>query len=350
MNIVGRAKGLLVFAKKNGATWLALSLLLSIVAIASLLDGANRTSSGPPSASSRRRLLWGRSGQVERNFLDPKSVELRDDLVADKTEAAPLLNVQYYGLAVNDMPALLNNYVTEPDFDAAYHAAQEVEPVGKEQPLIQPYTMEDALSESQVFRKSFALIIYDPSSDNFLWLHNKNHVLANGKLWDPTSDNFHLNCPPGICQHERAPNISMPRSILVKCRECIGNSVSGKLFKSVNALVYMLRHLFPDRFTPTSPELVLAVAAYDYPLVDTSKLPHTNGASPLLMFGSVFRNAELYPNMIAMPMPDTSHLDCFETYYTFGKKVCNVYSQLVFGNGLTYQWDHLIVSLFIALD
>jgi hypothetical protein len=68
MNVVGSAKGLLVFTKKNGAAWLAL-FLLSIAAIASLWLA-------PSSASSRRRLLWGWSQQVERDFLDPKSVEL----------------------------------------------------------------------------------------------------------------------------------------------------------------------------------------------------------------------------------------------------------------------------------
>lgn len=41
----------------------------------------------------------------------------------------------------------------------------------------------------------------------------------------------------------------------------------------------------------------------------------------MLMFGSAFRNPEMYPNMIPMPMPSPQHLDCF-THWIDRGSVC----------------------------
>ena len=83
----------------------------------------------------------------------------------------------------------------------------------------------------------------------------------------------------------------------------------------------MLRHLFPTRFTPTSSELIIPIASGDYPHVIPSKLPHTTGVAPVLMFGSTFRDVNIYPNMVAMPMPPQQHLGCFVEWVKSGR-VC----------------------------
>lgn len=86
--------------------------------------------------------------------------------------------------------------------------------------------------------------------------------------------------------------------------------------------LYAAYRLFPTRFTPTSSELIIPVASGDYPHVIPSKLPHTTGVAPVLMFGSVFRDINnVYPNMVAMPMPPQQHLGCFVEWVKSGR-VC----------------------------
>ena len=71
----------------------------------------------------------------------------------------------------------------------------------------------------------------------------------------------------------------------------------------------------------------------------------------MLMFGSVFRDENIYPNMVAMPMPGT-HLGCFDQWSKF-KRVCGEFQSrhdkmphgsLVFGDEFDLEWDDLVVS------
>ena len=72
------------------------------------------------------------------------------------------------------------------------------------------------------------------------------------------------------------------------------------------------------------------------------------------MFGSAFRDYNMYPNMIAMPMPHSHHLGCFLQWVYDQRKVCDELQSgsLHFGeeygledDGGWKEWNHLIVSL-----
>ena len=114
---------------------------------------------------------------------------------------------------------------------------------------IQRYTLEDALYESFIFKATFALIVYNPPTDTFLGLYNKNHKWLTG---------------------------------------------NKKLWKSMWCLTFMLRKVFPERFNSNMPELVLAISSGDSPQVDKWKLPHSDGVAPVLMFGSSFHDTNVY--------------------------------------------------------
>lgn len=167
----------------------------------------------------------------------------------------------------------------------------------------QSYTLEDALYESSIFDSTFALIVYNPPTDTFLGMYNKHHkwVAGNKKLW-----------------------------------------------KSMRCLTFMLRKVFPERFNSNMPELVLAMGSGDHPQVDKWKLPHSDGVAPVLMFGSSFRDTNVYKNMVAMPMPSPGlHLDCFVQWaQSDGKQLCEGL-RLVFGEENELQWDSLIVSCIL---
>ena len=174
--------------------------------------------------------------------------------------------------------------------------------------IIQNYTLLDALDESRVFESTFCILLYDPITDKFLILHSRDN------RW---------------------------------------KTADRKLWKAIRSFTYLLRQIFPQRFTPESNELVIPIGGGDYPQVRKDKIPHI-GIAPLLMFGSVFRDTDMYPSMIAMPMPDAHHLDCFASWATWSNtdnpRVCRELTSLVSlseaPNAL--EWDSLIVSTRVS--
>ena len=173
---------------------------------------------------------------------------------------------------------------------------------------VQPFTLEDAINELSVWRDAFSIMIYDPPTDNFIGFYhtrNKMEHPANRKLWH-----------------------------------------------SMTSFSYILRHLFPERFNPSMPELALAIGSGDFPHVWRWSLPRLDGVAPVLMFGSAFRHTAVYGNMIAMPMPVKSHLDCFSNWVqNDGGRVCKELrasrsdgGDLVFGKEYELEWDTLIVG------
>ncbi|KAL7540061.1 hypothetical protein ACHAXR_009832 [Thalassiosira sp. AJA248-18] len=171
---------------------------------------------------------------------------------------------------------------------------------------MEPYTLEDAILEAGVFKFSFAVIIYDPENDKFLGYY---------------------------CKHQR-----------------IAASFQ-KLKSSIKDLAFMLRKSFPERFTPSSPEFAVAIKAGDYPhILYPDMIPHV-GVAPVLQFGSVFRDVNLYPNMIAMPMPGL-YLKCFSEW-SYKHSICTGLrplrkrpkGELAFGEELGLEWDNLIPQL-----
>lgn len=198
---------------------------------------------------------------------------------------------------------------------------------GDERPPLPPYGIEDALRESRMWDYTFAIVVYDPPHDKFIGLYSKSHQ------WKQSN---------------------------------------AKLFHAMRHLCHAVRRLFPGRFAgPGSPEMVFAIGGGDYPHVKRSELPRATdggGVAPVLMFGSAFRNGEVYPNMMPMPMPTPQHLDCF-THWIDAGTVCKFWRErthfassdlevkeggdaganrrhgsdgkLIFGEGLGLQWDDL---------
>ena len=159
---------------------------------------------------------------------------------------------------------------------------------------VRPYTLEDAMAEAHPFKFTFALLVFDPATDTFLGYYPKHFEMR---------EDF------------------------------------KKLALSMRHLAYMLRKVFPDRFTPTSDEFVVPFSSGDYAQLDINKLPYA-GVAPVLHFGSVLRDDTIYPNMIAMPTP-SMHLPCFSEWVD-QKTVCDGISASFAGQKL--EWGNLKVS------
>ncbi|EJK65587.1 hypothetical protein THAOC_13535, partial [Thalassiosira oceanica] len=171
---------------------------------------------------------------------------------------------------------------------------------------VSQYTIIDAMGEVEVFQETFALLVYDPPNDRFVGLYSRTQKWAAG---------------------------------------------NDKLWKSYKSFCRILRKTFPERFTPQNDELVIAMSGGDYPHVKLDKLPHLDGVAPVLMFGSAFRDPNVYKNMITMPMPHILHLYCMEHYATYGT-VCSQMSNSENGADSRAKhfrkWDKLKIQQFFS--
>mmetsp|Transcript_26905 Transcript_26905/g.57690 ORF Transcript_26905/g.57690 Transcript_26905/m.57690 type:complete len:599 (-) Transcript_26905:75-1871(-) len=201
-------------------------------------------------------------------------------------------------------------YIMEEDYDDAASLADAADSLNDStldeqaaaSPLpLQPYTLQDTLSESKIFDYTFCILIYDPPTDKFIAMYSKDHIWKAG---------------------------------------------NKKLWRSMGHFSYMLRRTFPERFTVDSEEFVVAIGGGDYPHVKPYMLPYTEGVAPVLMFGSAFRDPNMYSNMMAMPMPEDHHLNCFVQWAEHGH-VCKALSasNLAFGEEYGLEWDGLIPQL-----
>ena len=125
------------------------------------------------------------------------------------------------------------------------------------------YSLQSVMDVADLFQSRFALLRWDPSTDKFIGYYAKKHVWVSG---------------------------------------------CGKLVDSIKQMGKLLKILFPERFTPDSAELVIAVTAGDYPdvmpyrqcVVDNNNEPCDKSllaAAPILSFSSIFSNP-LFPNMM----------------------------------------------------
>mmetsp|Transcript_6627 Transcript_6627/g.11149 ORF Transcript_6627/g.11149 Transcript_6627/m.11149 type:complete len:429 (+) Transcript_6627:380-1666(+) len=153
-----------------------------------------------------------------------------------------------------------------------------------------------------------ALLIYDPIDDRFFAYYSTNHRWKRG------------------------------------CEE---------LTVSIKMIVYILRRLFPQRFTPTSPEFAMVISAGDVPGVRVTSCVKKKDypcspldLPPILHFGHVFQ-LPLFPSMIAMP--SSKHLKCFNYWTRFGS-VCEEFQPIrpgnphgfVFGANVDLAWEYLV--------
>lgn len=172
-----------------------------------------------------------------------------------------------------------------------------------------PYTIEDAIYASQIYYDSVAILAYDANDDKFVLMYSRRHA------W---------------------------------------NSASRKLIATFQNLTVMLRRLFPERFCGIQngcKEVIIPIASGDYPHVKPTDCLRKQRndqpcaepfmtKSPILQFGSVFAKMNMYPNIVAMPMPERSHLVCFRQYVN-NQQVCKELGQdLVYGEDVF--WDELI--------
>lgn len=171
---------------------------------------------------------------------------------------------------------------------AAASLANAPAPYSHHSSSVPPFALEDLVAASHNYEKSYALMVYDPPTDQFLLVHD------GGRMeW---------------------------------------SSSSIKLRQSFDALAFLLRQIMPERFQgEASNELVLGIGSGDYPhlsnrCLETFPDPNEkNGCGrsevPVLQFGSVFQSREIFPNAIAMPMPEPNHLGCF-MHYAEEQEVC----------------------------
>ena len=204
------------------------------------------------------------------------------------------------------------------------------------------YTMRHAIEAADTFTAQYAIVIYDPSLDTFIAYYSHNH-------------------------------------------QWIAGITNKKLNRSIGTLTWLLRKLFPERFTPNSSEFVMALSGGDYPAIKdrdcirrraanqnnnnnsgpcevqlmqqqkrggkgTYKQNIVANKAPVLHFGSVFSESTFFPNIIAMPMPGV-HLNCFETWFV-NRKICHQFlpsylkpGGLIFGSDVGLSWDDLIPQL-----
>jgi hypothetical protein len=174
------------------------------------------------------------------------------------------------------------------------------------------YTLEDTFPTADIYKENFAILVYDPSADEFVGYYRRDHP------WTPT------------------------------CR---------KLVNSIQKLSSMLRAEFPERFQgEKSEELVIPISSGDYPQLKGSEcirgetaLPCTDDVAPVLHFGSTFRRP-FFPNMIAGPMPEATHLNCFAQWAREGT-VCSKLvpredgGEMNFGTEDGLEFDDLIPQL-----
>eukprot|EP00581_Thalassiosira_minuscula_P008254 CAMPEP_0183708476 /NCGR_PEP_ID=MMETSP0737-20130205/4793_1 /TAXON_ID=385413 /ORGANISM="Thalassiosira miniscula, Strain CCMP1093" /LENGTH=614 /DNA_ID=CAMNT_0025936369 /DNA_START=108 /DNA_END=1952 /DNA_ORIENTATION=- len=234
-------------------------------------------------------------------FHDPKTVTLRKERSMDVTRSLKSENNEADNKALKEeTPPLLDDNKKGQ----------------KQQQLsIKDYTLETALSIFDYYDAGAALFVYDPAEDKF------NVLYPDGMIWE--------------------------ESRFIRIRTWIFHS---------------LRLLFPERFTPTSPELVLPIASMDYPQVNFDKydcfLDHASSEScvppdfpPVLQFGSVFKLPKI-PSTVPMPMPERNHLGSFHHYLVNHREdVYKLYTErraagnrngLVFGETIGLKWDDLI--------
>ena len=168
---------------------------------------------------------------------------------------------------------------------------------------IKQYTITDAINEASIWEYTMCILVYDPSTDRFIVYYSKDMEWTNS---------------------------------------------NGKLWGSLNTFTYLLRETFPERFTKDSDELVIPIGSGDYPHVMKDKLPYTDGIAPLLMFGSVFRDTSVYPNMIPMPLP--THVSCWKEWAE-KDKVCGMLTSkhLVFSQEDGLKFDSLTVSICMCM-
>jgi hypothetical protein len=195
------------------------------------------------------------------------------------------------------------NNENEEDYNAAADLAMNSTDDTHHEDTVQQYTIIDAINEASIFESTLCILIYDPSTDRFIVHYSKDMewTSSNGKLWG-----------------------------------------------SLNSFTFMLRETFPERFTKESDELVISIGSGDYPHVMKDKLPYTDGIAPLLMFGSVFRQSSVYPNMIAGPLP--THMKCFKQWADNGS-VCDMLTSkhLVFSQEDGLEFDSLTVSICMCM-
>mmetsp|Transcript_22893 Transcript_22893/g.41071 ORF Transcript_22893/g.41071 Transcript_22893/m.41071 type:complete len:579 (-) Transcript_22893:199-1935(-) len=179
---------------------------------------------------------------------------------------------------------------------------------------IAPYDLAELENARSLFSNTLGVVVYDPAEDDFLFFYSKNTIWA---------------------------------------------SACTKLSSAFDGFTIMARETFPERFQgPGSEEFAIAISSGDYPHISPhcTNFPHVSDKcsgshAPILAFGSVFQSAEIFPNMMAMPMPTGEHIHCFKNFAQ-SKSVClqmqvkegpdGPKGAQVFGEEFGLKWEDLI--------
>lgn len=170
---------------------------------------------------------------------------------------------------------------------------------------IEPYDLADVDNVRSQFHNVLGVVVYDPADDDFMFFYSKYTI------W---------------------------------------STACTKLSNAFEGFTVMARESFPERFQgPGSEEFAIAISSGDYPHISPycTNFPHASDKcsgshAPIMGFGSVFQSTEIFPNMMAMPMPTGENLSCFKNFARSGD-VCPVLQVgQVFGEKFGLKWEDLI--------
>jgi len=222
------------------------------------------------------------------------------------------------GTGKNRVQGTLHDLISTAEAEASFETATYKDLIRDNTPLPK-YSLQNAIDAAEMYRSKFSLLRYDPTSDKFIGYYFRRHEWGSGCM---------------------------------------------KLANSITVLVSLLRGLFPERFTPNSPEFVMAVSSGDYfdaayKYQSCIRKEDKDGpcdesllaAPPVLHFGSVFSRPH-FPNLIAMPMPG-DHLNCFKVWKDLkhrndGRRICDAFRSSIEGGWLptnNLAWNGLITQL-----
>eukprot|EP00581_Thalassiosira_minuscula_P014683 CAMPEP_0183717658 /NCGR_PEP_ID=MMETSP0737-20130205/11210_1 /TAXON_ID=385413 /ORGANISM="Thalassiosira miniscula, Strain CCMP1093" /LENGTH=608 /DNA_ID=CAMNT_0025947135 /DNA_START=175 /DNA_END=2001 /DNA_ORIENTATION=+ len=257
-------------------------------------------------------------------FQDPKTVELRPNvnnlLQSDAPGNTRVVSPQGVQGTLNDIIATAddaNANILEEDAGGGITIAAETIATP-----VKPYNIDNALLTVNAFRYQLFFFVYDSATDKFVVVHNVK------------------GCDRGC----------------------------ARIFRVASITALALRKHFPARFKgPESDDFVVMMSTGDAPrmhqrcLLFAPDYCESADFAPILQFGSVFTDTNIFPSMIAMPLPVRPHIPCFDEWQvTGGTHVCQdlqpkiditdneISSGMIFGDQLGLvdpdgkYWDKLV--------
>ena len=199
------------------------------------------------------------------------------------------------------------------------------------------YNIINAIQSSVIFRDSYAILVYDNIDNEFLLLYPSNEEIASAYLKLHAAFDDFVQLLRG----------AFPDRFCGKDCDELGTCV---IYNLISACVCIHVLLFVTVWCILTSYLLytaIPISSGDYPHLNSHQgcfanfpqaSPDCTNTMPILHFGSVFKNYQGLPHMIAMPPPIPSGLACFRQYLRRGKSsVCDGFSSVTSSQQDNYQ-------------